>query len=110
MTARHISSSSREKKLQDGLNYSTSIVDELVQDDYYLFLSFKILKKTHFRGYFYVQNAISQQLILQMIKKLEWVLETNLQFPVIFKTGKETFILRGNVQNQSKNKERACLK
>ena len=58
----------------------------------------------------FVQNAISQQLILQMIKKLEWVLETNLQFPVIFKTGKETFILRGNVQNQSKNKERACLK
>ena len=29
---------------------------------------------------------------------------------VIFKTGKETFILRGNVQNQSKNKERTCLK
>ena len=105
MTARHISSSSREKKLQDGLNYSTSIVDELVQDDYYLFLSFKILKKTHFRGYFYVQNAISQQLILQMIKKLEWVLQTNLQFPVIFVIGKETFIHPSNVSTKSKKKQ-----
>ena len=40
------SSSSRAKKLQDSINYSTSIVDELDQDDYYLFLNFKILKET----------------------------------------------------------------
>ena len=40
------SSSSRAKKLQDSLNYSTSIVDELDQDDYYLFLDFKVLKET----------------------------------------------------------------
>ena len=40
------SSSSRAKKRQDSLNYSISIVDELDQDDYYLFLNFKILKQT----------------------------------------------------------------
>ena len=42
------SSSSRAKKLKDSINYSTSIVDELDQDDYYLnlFLNFKILKET----------------------------------------------------------------
>ena len=37
--------SSRAKKLQRSLNYSPSIVDELDQDDYYLFLNFKILKE-----------------------------------------------------------------
>ena len=61
------SSSSRAKKLQDSLNYSTSIVDELDQDDYnYLFLDFKIAsyRKRHFRDSFYVQNVISQQLTL----------------------------------------------
>ena len=40
------SSSSRGKKLQDSLNYSTWIVDELRQNDYYFFLNFKILKET----------------------------------------------------------------
>ena len=38
--------SSCSKKLQDSLNYSTSIADELDQDDYYLFLNFKIMKET----------------------------------------------------------------
>ena len=40
------SSSSRAKKLQDSLNYSASIVNELDQNVYYLFLNFKILKET----------------------------------------------------------------
>ena len=45
-----------------------------------------------------------------MIKKLEWGLQTNLQFPVIFVTGKETFIHPSNVQDQVKSKEGTCLK
>ena len=40
------SSSSGAKKLQDSLDYPTSTVDELDQDDFYLFLNFKILKET----------------------------------------------------------------
>ena len=55
--------SSRAKKLQRSLNYSTSILDELDQDDYYLFLNFKILKEA-LHGLLYVQNDISQQLTL----------------------------------------------
>ena len=40
------SSSSRAKKLQDSLNFSTSIVDEFDQDDYYLYSNLKMLKET----------------------------------------------------------------
>ena len=40
------SSSSRTKKLQGSLNHSPSIVNELDEYDYYLFLNFKILKET----------------------------------------------------------------
>ena len=45
-----------------------------------------------------------------MIRKLEWVLQTNLQFPEIFVTGKETFIHPSNVQGQIKSKKGASLK
>ena len=40
-----------------------------------------------------------------MIRKLEWVLQIHLQFPVIFVTEKETFIHPSNVQDQIKNEE-----
>ena len=33
-----------------------------------------------------------------------------LQFPVIFETGKETFIHPSNMQDQVKSKEGTCLK
>ena len=46
MNRKQKSSSSRAKKLGDSLNYSTLIVDELDQDDYYISLNFKILRET----------------------------------------------------------------
>ena len=44
-----------------------------------------------------------------MIRKLEWVLQTNLQFLAMFLTGKETFIHPSNVQDQIKARKE-CLK
>ena len=105
------SSSSRAKKRQDSINYSTSIVDELDQDDYYLFLNFKILKETlqglllcpecHQPTVNFVNN---QEARMGFANKLtiscdicDW--EKN------FYTSKQC-----NVQDQIKSKEGACLK
>ena len=44
------------------------------------------------------------------IMKLECVFQTNLEFPAIFVTEKETFIHPSNVQDQIENKEGTYLK
>ena len=42
-------SSSRAKKLEENLNNSASVMDKLDEEDYFLFVNFKILKRT-FQG------------------------------------------------------------